>query len=110
MEKVAGRPEWHALHEQFHNQLYALSGLPRLSQFVAVLRGQMRPYAQLYLNDAAHMRETHAEHFEIVAAARAGSVARLNKLVKEHLKRPARIALAALGEKVFPEFAPGASD
>lgn len=108
MDDLPGTPEWHRLHEQFHRELYALSQMPRLAQFLDVLRGQMRPYAELYLADAQHVAHAQAEHYAMVEAVAAHDRGRVRELVREHLKRPARMALAAFGVSDLPEFDEGA--
>jgi DNA-binding GntR family transcriptional regulator len=104
MDEVAGTQEWHSLHEQFHHEFYTLSRLPRLTQFINVLRGQMRPYSELYLANADHLSHAQAEHYAMIAAAAEHDVAKLRTIIREHLKRPAKMALAAFGVTELPEF------
>ena len=104
MDEVVGTSEWHSLHDQFHNDFYTLSRLPRLTQFINVLRGQMRPYSELYLANADHLAHAQAEHYAMVAAAAGHDVAKLRTIIREHLKRPAKMALAAFGVTELPEF------
>lgn len=97
MDTTVGTDEWHVLHEQFHNDFYSLSQLPRLIQQVGVLRGQMRPYGKLYLSDPKHVEMAQAEHYRMVEAARARDPDAIRPLLVEHLRRPAHMALSALG-------------
>jgi DNA-binding GntR family transcriptional regulator len=95
MDKNVGSENWHKLHTQFHQQLYAISQLPRLIQLVDVLRGQMRPYSRVYLKDQTHLFAAQKEHHEIVDAVQAHDTERMTAIVHEHLARPARIASTA---------------
>ena len=104
MDGVVDTPEWHMLHEHFHHEFYTLSRFPRLAQMLDVLRGQMRPYAKLYLSNADHVAHAQAEHYEMVAAARARDTDKLRDIVREHLKRPARMALEAFGTANLEQF------
>jgi DNA-binding GntR family transcriptional regulator len=97
MDATVGTEEWQTLHEQFHHDFYSLSQLPRLIQNVGVLRGQMRPYGKLYLSDPKHVEMAQAEHYRMVAAARARDPNAIRPALVEHLRRPAHMALAALG-------------
>jgi DNA-binding GntR family transcriptional regulator len=97
MDATVGSEEWHALHEVFHHAFYSLSQLPRLIQHVEVLRGQMRPYGKLYLSDPKHVAMAQAEHYRMVEAARARDPDAVRTAVVEHLRRPAHMALSALG-------------
>lgn len=104
MDKTVGSDEWHALHERFHHEFYSLSRLPRLIQYVEVLRGQMRPYAKLYLSDPKHVEMAQAEHYRMIAAARARDPNAIRPALVGHLRRPAHMALAALGVADLAEF------
>lgn len=104
MDATVGTDEWHALHERFHQQFYSLSQLPRLTQHVEVLRGQMRPYAKLYLSDPKHVAMAQAEHYRMVEAARARDPHAIRPALVEHLRRPAHMALSALGVTDLDEF------
>jgi len=104
MDAADDREEWNALHNRFHHEFYSLSRLPRLIQYVEVLRGQMRPYAKLYLSDAKHVETAQAEHYRMVAAARARDPQAIRPALVEHLRRPAHKALSALGVTDLGEF------
>jgi DNA-binding GntR family transcriptional regulator len=104
MDAIEGEPQWHVLHEKFHHELYVLSKLPRLAQYLDVLRGQMRPYSKVYLSNARHLAQAQIEHKSILDAALARDTEKLRQLVREHLKRPARLALASFGESEIAEF------
>ncbi len=99
---------WRALHEQFHEELYTLSQLPRLTQTIVGLRGQMRPYAKLYNADPEQVRHVQAEHHAILKALRDRDDASIRRIMHEHLARPARLALGKLGAppELMSDFAP----
>jgi DNA-binding GntR family transcriptional regulator len=104
MDQVEGELQWHVLHEKFHHELYGLSKLPRLARYLDVLRGQMRPYSKVYLSDVRHLAQAKVEHYAILDAAIARDTEKLRELVRAHLKRPARLALASFGESDLAEF------
>lgn len=96
MDAAGYGPEWHIMHERFHQELYALSGMPRLCQMVASLRGQMRPYAKLYQDDTVQRRIVQSEHYAVLKALRKHDRDEIGRIIREHISRPARLALAKL--------------
>jgi DNA-binding GntR family transcriptional regulator len=104
MDRVVDSEEWHALHDSFHHVFYGLSQLPRLTQYIEVLRGQMRPYAKIYLSDPKHVRMAQAEHYQMLAAARKRDPSAIRGALVEHLRRPAHMALTALGVTDLAQF------
>lgn len=98
MDKTAiGGQKWHELHEHFHDELNLLAELPQLSQMIHVLRGRMRPYSNSYLENREHLAAAQAEHYQLVKAVRERDEPRIKRIVREHLHRPARLAMRALG-------------
>lgn len=97
MDRIDDTREWEGVHCAFHERFYQISRLPRLNHLVATLRGQMRPYSQLYLRDAGHIVEAQAEHHALVKALGRRDSAEIERIIREHLIRPARIAMAAMG-------------
>lgn len=91
-----GTPTWDTLHGRFHDVYYETSRLPRLIQLVKLLRGQMRPYAKIYLSNPDHLAAAQREHHALVEALRRRDTAEIERLTYEHLMRPARLALGAL--------------
>ncbi len=104
MDEATETEAWHVLHDRFHDAFYSLSQLPRLIQNASVLRGQMRPYAKLYLSDPKHVEMAQAEHYQMIAAARARDPYAIRPALVEHLRRPAHMALTALGVTDLTEF------
>lgn len=102
MDRIGEGAEWHRLHSEFHHALSALSRLPRLINLIDLFRGQMRPYSKLYLSNPEHVRQAQAEHHQMVDLLQAGEIAGLQGLIHEHLGRPARMALNALGAGDWP--------
>jgi DNA-binding GntR family transcriptional regulator len=98
MDAVTGTERWHALHGRFHERLNALSGLPRLFQLIAVLRGQMRPYSKTYLHDLMHVAQAQAEHYQLLRAMRERDETRIRTIIRDHLRRPTQLAIIALGK------------
>jgi DNA-binding GntR family transcriptional regulator len=97
MDSAGPSDTWSVLHERFHEELYALANLPRLSQMIIGLRGQMRPYAKLYSDDPEQVRHVQAEHYTLLKALRTRDEASIKRILHEHLSRPARLALSKLG-------------
>ena len=98
MDKTAiGSEKWHELHQRFHHKLNLLAQLPHLSQMIHVLRGQMRPYSKTYLENAEHLAAAQVEHYQLIEAVRAGHPAAIKRIIREHLHRPARLAMRAFG-------------
>ena len=64
----------------------------------------MRPYAKLYLSDPKHVRMAQEEHYVMVEAARRHDPEAVRPALVEHLRRPAHMALKALGFTDFAEF------
>jgi DNA-binding GntR family transcriptional regulator len=98
MDATKYGPAWHAMHENFHAELYALSGLPRLVELITSLRGQMRPYAKLYQDDPEQRRLVQLEHYALLKALGKRDQESIARIIGEHISRPARVALAKLSE------------
>jgi len=97
MDATRRNDVWRSLHERFHEELYSLSQLPRLTQMIVGLRGQMRPYARLYNEDPDQVKHVQKEHYDIVQALRRRDYDKIKSIIREHLSRPARLALSKLG-------------
>jgi DNA-binding GntR family transcriptional regulator len=95
MEKNIGADSWHKSHRHFHERLCQISRLPRLIQLVDSLRGQMRPYSKVYLQDRDHVLLAQQEHREMVDCLRRRDPDRIARIIHAHLERPARMAMAA---------------
>lgn len=104
MDKIdIGSEKWHELHGRFHDELNLLAQLPHLSQMIRVLRGQMRPYSRTYLENAEHLAAAQAEHYQLLKAVREGNQVAIKRIVREHLHRPARLAMRAFGASKMVE-------
>jgi DNA-binding GntR family transcriptional regulator len=97
MDTAGPSDTWAVLHERFHEELYALANLPRLSQMIIGLRGQMRPYAKFYSDDPEQVRHVQAEHYALLKALLKRDEASIRRIFHEHLSRPARLALSKMG-------------
>ena len=95
MEKNIGSESWHKSHSLFHERLHRICRLPRLIQLVDGLRGQMRPYSKIYLQNRDHVRLAQKEHREMVACLRRHDPETMSRIVHAHIERPARMAMAA---------------
>ena len=95
MKRNIGSESWHRSHARFHERLYSLCGLPRLIQLVDGLRGQMRPYSKVYLQDPSHVLQAQEEHQEMVECLKRHDDKMITSIIHIHLERPARMAMAA---------------
>jgi DNA-binding GntR family transcriptional regulator len=100
MASCMGQEKWHRLHAQFHRELYAISKLPRLVQLIDTLRGQMQAYSKIYLTNMTHLELAHQEHCSMVQFLEQHDVHGITKIMYEHLARPARMAIAVIGEDI----------
>lgn len=97
MEAALGTERWHVLHEEFHLAICEISKLQRFARLIETYRGKMRPYSKMYLSQRSHLELAHKEHKLIVDAIEAQNTEEIKFLVRSHLTRPARIAMATLG-------------
>ncbi|MGH7328875.1 MAG: GntR family transcriptional regulator [Polyangiaceae bacterium] len=92
LKKMDDRPnEWIALHDRFHTSIHKYSGLPRLCEWLAMLRDRMRPYILLYLNDPKQRAIAQKEHRLYVQGLRRRDAALFQELVPRHLARSAQM-------------------
>lgn len=99
VEELDGNLEtnaWHRLHAEFHQQLYSIGNLPRLRQIIDMLRLQMQPYSRLYLHDREHLKAAQREHHLMVECLRRHDTETIADIVRDHLARPARLAMSAV--------------
>jgi DNA-binding GntR family transcriptional regulator len=97
LDRSASTDTWHQIHTEFHEKLYALCRLPRLTQLLVLLRGQMRPFSKAYLQDPHHLAQAQAEHHRMIECLRRRDVGPVAEIVYEHLARPARMAMQVIG-------------
>lgn len=97
LDDTAGTDAWHQVHNEFHERLYALSRLPRLTQLLVSLRGQMRPFSKAYLQDPHHLAQAQVEHHRMFDCLRRHDVKPVAEIAYEHLARPARMAMQVIG-------------
>lgn len=97
MEAALGTERWHVLHEEFHLAISEISKLQRFARLIETYRGKMRPYSKMYLSRKSHVELAHREHKLIVDAIEAQDAEEIKSLMRSHLTRPARIAMATLG-------------
>lgn len=88
---------WMSLHSQFHRALSAISSMPRLTEWIDLMRSQMLPYSRMYAEDQTHRELAQKEHYGLVGALRDHDDDAVRTILHEHLARPARIVLDHLG-------------
>jgi DNA-binding GntR family transcriptional regulator len=85
---------WAAANWEFHTALYAPAGRPTLLALIQANYANVDRFLRLRLSRATGKDDPQREHRELLAACRAGDVARASALLEQHITR-ARKALAA---------------
>jgi DNA-binding GntR family transcriptional regulator len=73
------------LNRQFHGEIYAAGGMPRLLQMIANLTDRYSIYNKVYI--PRHSEHSTHEHRAIFEACRDRDVARAVELTRDHLRR-----------------------
>jgi DNA-binding GntR family transcriptional regulator len=82
---------WLEIHDEFHNAIFRLSGLPLLREWLPMLRDRMRPYRLIHLYDMKQRKEAQDDHHEYIAAFRKCDESDIAGIVRRHLKSSAII-------------------
>lgn len=100
MEEVADDPPtWTTLNYRFHQELYTLSGRPRLCGIIETLRNTVQPYVARDVSHPTRARLAMQQHRAILEAYRAGDPDRAAALVSEHLRQACESLVAATRAK-----------
>lgn len=97
LDKLDDAIQWHRLHAEFHQRLYALSGMRRLERIIDILRVQMQPYSRSYMSNAHHLKMAQKEHREMLECLSKHDTKTMEGVVRKHLARPADLAINAVG-------------
>ena len=75
------------LNHRFHSTLYAASGRAHLCELNRMLRNRTQHYLHLYTVETAmgNLRQTHAEHQDILEACRRGDAEQAAAIIREHV-------------------------
>ncbi|MHB8691037.1 MAG: GntR family transcriptional regulator [Solirubrobacteraceae bacterium] len=92
------------LNHEFHSQIYAASGRPRLTRLIESLRREAAHYIGLNISqyDEAYAQEVQLEHEGILQALRSGTPKRAGRAVREHLEHHARHTAALIAARHPP--------
>jgi DNA-binding GntR family transcriptional regulator len=88
-------------NRRFHFALIEACGLPRLVRILGLLWDATEVYRSVYFTEPGNRERVDAEHHELVAAVKAGDIARAVEVLDEH-RRHAVAALRLLLEAVAP--------
>ncbi len=90
LARTTDEERWQTLNTEFHTAIYPASGWPRLCALIDQQRNVVAPYNRLASVHLGRMASAHAEHQEILEAARHRDGKRLARLTVEHIRRTAR--------------------
>lgn len=77
--------DWIARHEHFHDRLYEIAAMPRLSAEIRRMRETVHPYLRIYI-DVYHTAEMPGfEHQDLLAAVASRDPARAAEAMREHI-------------------------
>ena len=90
MEQAALRPKrWLALHDTFHNRIYAEAQMPRLLQEIVRHRQSIYPYLQMYVDHHGSPEIPGQEHFALLNAIKSGNAEKAGQALAEHIRKGA---------------------
>lgn len=84
-EKQGGGDRYHGENERFHQILYGASGNAFLCDQTLHLRKRLQPFRRLQLRVRGRIRQSLAEHREILAAIESGDGQRAGDLLRDHV-------------------------
>jgi DNA-binding GntR family transcriptional regulator len=87
MDRAQADPrDWIARHEHFHDRLYEIASMPRLSAEIRRMRETVHPYLRIYI-DVYHTAEMPGfEHQDLLAAVASRDPARAAEAMREHIE------------------------
>ena len=99
MRRASSYPEWSALNETFHSELYAPAGRPRLLELIATMRLASSYYIHLAVSDHLPNETADAQHQAILDACRRRDVDAAKTALRVHLERTTKLVLEHLREQ-----------
>jgi DNA-binding GntR family transcriptional regulator len=96
MDREGDHRRWMRLDDQFHDALYRPSGKEFVCRLIGQLRRQVARHFWAGGRRVHRNREANAQHRRLLAAARAGDVARAQDELRRHLSRTHASLAAAL--------------
>jgi DNA-binding GntR family transcriptional regulator len=86
------------INTEFHDLLYGLSRSPRLVKMINDLRDHIYRYRVVILKVKDMAELSHADHRSMLTAMKERNADRVEKLVKDHLRRGQEIVIKAFGD------------
>jgi len=96
MDDGSDTAAWSDANTAFHWECYDASDLPRLKSVVSSLWTAVEPFIRLYATSPAGLELAQREHRELLKQIRAGNVAKVAEVTRQHLQD----TLAAIEERL----------
>jgi len=77
--------DWVMQHQQFHSQIYSLSGRPKLIRQIAQLHVVIEPYLRIWFDYADKPLSAHEEHRVVIEALRSNDPDRAETAMRNHI-------------------------
>lgn len=87
------------LNAKFHQTIYEASGNEKLYKTINLLRNQTLRYNFIYLSLLSHLRESVAEHAEIIEALKKKNAVKVESLIKSHAESARKALAEYIGKK-----------
>lgn len=91
--------DWSEMNWQFHRQLYAACGRPRLLASIEILWRQVDRYLRLVLEVADYLGKSQHEHRAILEAYRRGNVSKAERITAAHIKEAGAVLTATFASR-----------
>jgi DNA-binding GntR family transcriptional regulator len=90
MKRATGAPKkWLALHDTFHNRIYAAAQMPRLLEEIRRFRQSIYPYLLLYIDLHGAPEIPGQEHPSLLKVVKTGNAADSARALAEHIRKGA---------------------
>ncbi len=90
---------WLRLNDEFHLQLYACAGKPRLSALIDNLRDASAPYIHMFVASRPLSERANDEHQAILDACLSGNAAAAKRAIRDHLRHASTDLSTFLGQQ-----------
>jgi DNA-binding GntR family transcriptional regulator len=81
----SGSSDWVMQHQQFHSQIYSLSGRPKLIRQIAQLHVVIEPYLRIWFDYADKPLSAREEHRVVIEALRSNDPDRAETAMRNHI-------------------------
>lgn len=100
---------WLRLNHEFHLQLYACAGKPRLSWLIDNLRDASAPYIHMFVTSRPLSERADEEHQAILDACLSGNATAAKRAIRDHLRHASTDLSTFLGQQEQPPLDDGAA-